>query len=844
MNRFYCLSAFLLSFALSAKGANAAAPVDFVTEIQPLFEASCVKCHAKGKSKGGFSLETRESFLKGGETGPGATPGSGKKSLIVELIASDDPDEVMPKKGKKLTDQEIAVVQRWIDEGAVWPTGISFAKPPPRNLAREVPPAITQPSVHPVDALLARYFAAKDIAWPAPVDDRTFARRAFLDATGLLPSPSRLSTFIADARPDKRAILIRELLADRRAYADHWISFWNDLLRNDYAGVGFIDGGRRQITGWLYAALAKNMTFDRMVDELIAPQPSSEGFTNGIIWRGEVPAAMRQPMQAAMAVSQVFMGINLKCASCHDSFVDDWALEDAYGMAAIFSNEPMELIHCDKATGRKAAVRFLYPDLGALPAELPREARMKRAAELMLHRENGRLSRTIVNRLWARLMGRGLVEPLDQMENEAWDSGVLNGLAEDLQAHGWDLKRTIEAIMTSTAYALPSTNPPEPEEEKAYVFRGPIIRRMAAEQFCDAVSALGDSWQPVPESFEFDFQNADLSRPFTLPKWIWTTEPSPEGGRHSVVLRTTFDVTELPEEAWATVLASQSWDLWINGKQVREMKRDGWRNGRVALMNVRSHLIQGRNAVSIRVSSHTEKQLSDEDRKKYPATAEHLNARSGAAFYLAFGAGDKRVELVTNEKWRVLRKPTGGWATTAFDDSQWPVSSILAPGAEPVDEGPGLQPLHRADYANIPVQLGPALQPIVSIIANTGGVRAGLRTADPLQLALDRPNRELVVSVRQNTPTTLQALELTNGDAFHTRLLKAAKPLEADVPAKGKTGPWIDQLWLHAFSRAATPEERQAAEDLLYTGNTKATVETVADLLWAVVTLPEFVYIR
>src|SRR5207244_2373679 len=161
------------------------------------------------------------------------------------------------------------------------------------------------------------------------------------------------------------------------AYADHWLTFWNDLLRNDYKGTGFIDGGRKQITGWLHKALMENKPYDRFVAELVNPSDESEGFTRGILWRGTVNAAMKPPMQAAQSVSQVFLGVNLKCASCHDSFINDWALADCYGMAAVFSDEELELVRCDKPEGKKAAVRFLYPEVGTIGAGLERTERMR-----------------------------------------------------------------------------------------------------------------------------------------------------------------------------------------------------------------------------------------------------------------------------------------------------------------------------------------------------------------------------------------------------------------------------------------------------------------------------------
>jgi hypothetical protein len=141
---------------------------------------------------------------------------------------------------------------------------------------------------------------------------------------GLLPPPEELAAFLASSEPAKRERLVDRLLGDNQAYATHWFSFWNDLLRNDYRGTGYIDGGRKQISTWLHSALATNLPYDRFVAQLVHPTPETEGFTKGIVWRGVVNASQTPPMQAAQNISQIFMGVNLKCASCHDSFIDDW----------------------------------------------------------------------------------------------------------------------------------------------------------------------------------------------------------------------------------------------------------------------------------------------------------------------------------------------------------------------------------------------------------------------------------------------------------------------------------------------------------------------------------------
>ena len=182
------------------------------------------------------------------------------------------------------------------------------------------------------------------------------------EMVGLLPTPEELNAFLKDTSTDKRARLVRRLLNEQRGYTEHWLTFWNDLLRNDYAGTGYIDGGRKQISGWLYSSLVANKPYDQFVRELISPMPDAEGFIKGIQWRGNVNASQVIELQFSQNVSQVFFGINMKCASCHDSFIDTWKLDDAYGLAAITAEKPLEIYRCDHPTGKMAAARCSNED--------------------------------------------------------------------------------------------------------------------------------------------------------------------------------------------------------------------------------------------------------------------------------------------------------------------------------------------------------------------------------------------------------------------------------------------------------------------------------------------------
>ncbi|HEX4588555.1 MAG TPA: DUF1549 domain-containing protein, partial [Gemmataceae bacterium] len=294
-----------LAFLLLAVPASAADKVDFAHDVLPLLKARCAECHTDGKSKGGFSFDTREALLK-----------SKKRDKIVGRVTSTDADERMPPKGAPLTAKEVATLKTWIDQDLPWEPGFTFAKSvyvaPLKPRRPEIPPA-HDGLTNPIDRVVDVYFHQHKVAWPQPLGDAAFARRLYLDIIGLLPTPEQLDAFLNDAAPDKRSRLICHLLADRRGYAEHWLTFWNDLLRNDYAGTGYIDGGRKAITGWLYPALLDNKPYDQFVRELINPSIDSEGFIKGIQWRGTVNASQVRELQFAQNVGQVFLGVNLKC---------------------------------------------------------------------------------------------------------------------------------------------------------------------------------------------------------------------------------------------------------------------------------------------------------------------------------------------------------------------------------------------------------------------------------------------------------------------------------------------------------------------------------------------------
>ena len=461
--------------------------------VRTILAHNCYTCHNATKTKGGLRLDKKEFIFKGGEDGPILVPGNPEKSDMIRRVKLPfGHDDAMPTKGKRLSKEDVAMLEYWIQQGAPWPTG------PEKSLYRVAalePRMPTLPKVatglnQPIDLFVNEYFKKNKISWQKSVDDKTYIRRVYLDVTGLLPSPESINAFVSDTRSNKREVLVDKLLANNEGYAQHWLTFWNDALRNDYSGTGYITNGRFGITKWLYGSLKNNKPYDTFVKELISPTKESEGFIRGIQWRGTINSSQSTEMQAAQNVSQVLLGLNLKCTSCHDSFISDWKLDDAYAFANIFSSKTLEIHRCDLPTGRMAGYGVLYSSLGKIKETTITAERLVSLADILVQKKNGRLYRTLVNRVWAQLMGRGIVEPVDMMDNEPWSQDLLDWLASDFTANGYDMKRLMRQILISKTYQTPAIGLKESQMLTAsnFVFKGMMKRRITAEQFADAVS--------------------------------------------------------------------------------------------------------------------------------------------------------------------------------------------------------------------------------------------------------------------------------------------------------------------------------------------------------------------
>lgn len=847
-----------------------AKPSDFAHTVVPILKKHCIACHAGNEKKGGFSINTRETLVRGGESISGVGL-NGKSSAaemlravaqgVRERIETQDQDLRMPPEGAGLTVEEKGVLVAWIEQGMVWEPGFSFGErsyePPLRPRGVELPPGQSLDRMHPIDRILDRVRVEGGREVLPVVDDRTFVRRAYLDLIGLLPTPEQTEGFVTSESLSKREDLVRELLGRDIEVAEHWLTFWNDLLRNDYTGTGFITGGRTQITKWLYEGLVTNKPYDQMVRELIAPASAeSAGFSAGIKWRGEVSAGQTVEIQFAQSVGQAFLGINLKCASCHDSFIDRWTLKDAYGIAAVYANQPLVIHRCDKSTGEQAKAGWLYPELGQVDSNAAQPERLKQLAELMTHRENGRFARTIVNRIWHRMMGRGIVHPTDAMETEPWNEDLLDMLSNEFVSSEYDLRKLIEIIATSKAYQSPAERLDGDQAIEAYSYAGTRGKRLTAEQFVDAVWQLTGA---APSKYDAGVVRvAPPKKVVAVEKvsdgedaiawliqaargareadgeWIWG--PSAKGApgpaaNETVWFRKMFDLPFEVDRASGTITCDNSYRLWINGQLVVE---DGNWEG-VEVFSAKELLRPGQNEILV----------------------EGKNGGSGpnpAALYFEWilaGLDDKRGQFAKSEEQRssILR---------IVSSTEW--QCFTGGGIAP--EGTDRSSIGWESPVRASGPWGERLRDEISrkMIEGLEGqgkmVRASLVKADFLMRSLGRPNRDQIVTVRPTELTTLEAMDLSNGETLAEWLRFGGKRWMSGVMLRGELEGepkgldrdrelWrrelIDPLYLYALSRRPTELELSAVYEAV---GPRLEREDVEDLIWSLLMLPEFQYVR
>ena len=508
--------------------------VDYFKDIRPLLESRCYDCHRGGKAQGGLRLNDRAAALHGGESdGPAIVPGSSGESALLARVTSQDEGIVMPPKGERLTDTEVALLKRWIDGGAVWPQ-----------------------------------FAVTTFE-PTPLaDDLAFLRRVTLDTVGVVPTEAEITAFQDADATTRRADVIDKLLADER-WADHWMGYWLDVLAENPNVINPTLNNTGPFRWWLYESLLDNKPVNLFVTELIRMEGSERfggpaGFATAS--QNDLPMAAK-----GIIVSSAFLGVEMKCARCHDAPAHVSRQEDLLQLAAMLRQAPVKLPGSSsvpagrlQTTGRKPLIEVsLEPGAEIKPAwpferycdetvadslaehpESPRD----RLAALVTAPQNERFAQVMVNRIWERLMGRGLVADIaDWEKGEPSHPQLLRWLGQQFVASGYDVKAISRLILNSQTYQR-ATDPTLLETSPLYI--APAPRRLTAEQLVDSVfHATGTPFDLEEVSLDIDSVR-ELQNAITLgkPRRAWMlASTSNERDRPSLALPRITAVTSVME---------------------------------------------------------------------------------------------------------------------------------------------------------------------------------------------------------------------------------------------------------------------------------------------------------
>jgi uncharacterized protein DUF1553/uncharacterized protein DUF1549/cytochrome c len=560
-------SLFFISAMLvpSARGGGGVADTEpLARRVQPVL-ARCIACHHSEEPAGGLDLTSRAAALRGGESGAALRPNDAARSLVYRKVAAGK----MPPKEPLHLDQ-VALVREWINAGAPWDESGSLRPGPAgqsalwvlRPLVRPAPPTTVQPAswpASPIDAFILVRLGAAGFSPAPPADRLTLIRRATFDLLGLPPTPAEIDAFLADSSPAAYESLLDRLLASPH-YGERWGRHWLDVAR--FSESNGFEHDRIRDNAWHYRdyvirSLNADRPYNQFVREQIAGDVLEPVTRDGIVATGflvagtwdeanqiQKSATMRQRVREeeledmVAAVGQVFLGLTVNCARCHDHKFDPVPQRDYYRIKAAMEgvqhgNRPMApdsdlnskrlpLTYAAKpspppptfilnrgdvekqgervAAGGLSAVKSPSGDFG-LAADAPEGVRRRKLAEWVADPSNPLTARVIVNRVWHYHFGTGLVAtPNDFGRNGDRPSHpeLLDWLAADFLAQGCRLKALHRRIMLSSTYRQSSrfdATAAGADADDRLLWRFPA-RRLEAEAIRDAMLLASGQLNP------------------------------------------------------------------------------------------------------------------------------------------------------------------------------------------------------------------------------------------------------------------------------------------------------------------------------------------------------------
>lgn len=368
----------------------------------------------------------------------------------------------------------------------------------PRSERIENYPALPENNF--LDGLVYRKLRKLQVLPSEQAGDGDFLRRVYLDVIGTLPTADEARAFLGDSRPDRRARLVEELL-HRPEFADFWALKWSDVLRVDRQALGH----KRAYAyyRWIRESIAANVPYDRFCREIVAAEGPLSGSPAGSFYK-----VVTKPGEMAGTLSQVFLGVRIECAQCHHHPFDRWSQTDYFGMQAFFTQVSFKPTPAGESLVAGTASPTVHPRTGetvaahalasAAAGAEPTGDRRKQLAEWMTSPDNPWFARNFVNRVWAHFLGRGLVEPVDdvRLTNPPTNPELLDALAGHFVETKFDFQQLIRTITASRVYQASST-PNATNERDDQNYSRALLKPLQAEVLFDAVCQTTG----VPEKF-------------------------------------------------------------------------------------------------------------------------------------------------------------------------------------------------------------------------------------------------------------------------------------------------------------------------------------------------------
>lgn len=501
----------------TASKQDTADAVDFARDVQPVFAQKCLECHGADKDEGSLRLHSQKTALAELDSGERAiVPGDADTSELLRRISSDDPDARMPPEGEPLSEEEVALLRRWIEEGAGWNVHWAY-----RPLVGPQPPAVKNTSWprNEIDSFVLAKLEQAGIE-PSPLADRyTLIKRLYYDLIGLPPTPDEVDAFVDDASPNAYGNLVDRLLMSQH-FGERWGRHWLDKAR--YADSDGYEKDNNRPDAWRYRdwvidAINADLPFDRFTIQQLAGDllpdagpmqrlatafnrqtlTNTEGGTDQEQWR------VAAVMDRTETLGTVWLGLTVGCARCHTHKYDRFTHREYYQLFAFFNNGDETStdvpISTDAAENKEQSAGTIKVRVIAQRTENPRKTHILRRGEFkqpldevqtlgptalppvtlrdqqnmgdrldlarwLVGGHNPLVPRVAVNQMWKHLFGKGLVRTMNDFGvrgDPPTHPQLLDYLAKDFARRGWSRKAMIKQIVMSSTYRQSSRHRPE-----------------------------------------------------------------------------------------------------------------------------------------------------------------------------------------------------------------------------------------------------------------------------------------------------------------------------------------------------------------------------------------------